>query len=297
MLFLWVVSIVYFLVKQVFRLVRMSVAPALCAAIVYMIWSDKPLQIHIGSAALVEHTAELVTYDLQDSLMVLSAGTATSLPKATPIATTPDMHSSSHTPTHDDVTPDIGLVKAAPMEVHRARKTGATAPTSQRTHYESTPSPATYISSSPGADSPRLQYIRRFAPVARKEMELYGIPASITLAQGLLESSVGRSELAKVCNNHFGIKCHQRHCKKGHCRNFEDDSHKDFFKQYATVWESYRDHSKHLTGERYRGLQAHGKDYRKWAHGLKAAGYATDPLYAQKLIRAIERYRLYQYDQ
>jgi flagellum-specific peptidoglycan hydrolase FlgJ len=81
-------------------------------------------------------------------------------------------------------------------------------------------------------------YIRRFAHVARAEMDQYGIPASITLAQGLLESQAGNSPLAKEANNHFGIKCFSKRCKKGHCRNFSDDHHKDFFRTYPSAWES-----------------------------------------------------------
>jgi flagellum-specific peptidoglycan hydrolase FlgJ len=132
-------------------------------------------------------------------------------------------------------------------------------------------------------------YIRRFAHVARAEMDQYGIPASITLAQGLLESQAGNSPLAKEANNHFGIKCFSKRCKKGHCRNFSDDHHKDFFRTYPSAWESYRAHSLFLQKDRYKHLlELPTTDYKGWAVGLKKAGYATDPQYANKLIRLIE---------
>lgn len=141
------------------------------------------------------------------------------------------------------------------------------------------------------------RYIKRYADVAVTEMEKYGIPASITLAQGLLESDAGESRLAKKNYNHFGIKCFSRNCKKGHCSNFTDDSHKDFFRKYSNVWESYRAHSTFLQRKRYAHLKKLGTtNYVDWAHGLKAAGYATDHNYADKLIRIIETLELYKYD-
>ena len=140
-------------------------------------------------------------------------------------------------------------------------------------------------------------YIARFATVAEHEMKKYGIPASITLAQGLIESNAGDSRLSTKNNNHFGIKCFSSKCGKGHCSNFTDDSHKDFFRKYATAWESYRAHSIMLQGKRYRNLQKLGtQNYKAWAHGLKKAGYATDPRYAEKLIRIIEELKLNRYD-
>ena len=140
-------------------------------------------------------------------------------------------------------------------------------------------------------------YVRRFAKVARTEMKKYGIPASITLAQGLLESDAGGSKLSQKNNNHFGMKCFSRKCKKGHCSNFTDDSHKDFFRIYKNSWQSYRAHSKLLMGKRYRHLKHYGKDYKKWAFGLRKAGYATDKKYAQKLIAIIETLHLEEFDQ
>ena len=140
-------------------------------------------------------------------------------------------------------------------------------------------------------------YVRRFAHIARAEMEKFGIPASITLAQGLLESQAGKSPLAKEANNHFGIKCFSKKCKRGHCKNFSDDSHKDFFRTYSSAWESYRAHSLFLQKDRYKHLlNLPSTDYKSWAVGLKKAGYATDPNYANKLIRLIERLNLEKYD-
>lgn len=140
-------------------------------------------------------------------------------------------------------------------------------------------------------------YVKQFAPVAVAEMKKYGIPASVTLAQGLLESNAGESRLATENNNHFGIKCFSKNCKKGHCTNHSDDSHKDFFRKYPSAWESYRAHSVFLQRNRYRHLlKLPRTDYKSWARGLSKAGYATDPKYADKLIRIIETLHLHQYD-
>ncbi|NJL74702.1 MAG: glucosaminidase domain-containing protein [Saprospiraceae bacterium] len=143
----------------------------------------------------------------------------------------------------------------------------------------------------------QIAYVKRFAKVAQVEMQKYKIPASITLAQGLIESDCGESRLAKMNNNHFGVKCFSKKCNKGHCANFTDDTHKDFFIKYNTAWESYRAHSNLLQGSRYKHLQNLNKtDYKSWAKGLKKAGYATDPNYADKLIRLIEDLQLYRLD-
>lgn len=141
-------------------------------------------------------------------------------------------------------------------------------------------------------------YVERYAPLAVVEMQQFGIPASITLAQGLLESNAGESKLARKTNNHFGVKCFSRRCRSGHCANFTDDSHKDFFVKYAQVKNSYRAHSQFLkkTG-RYRDLFELGStDYRGWARGLAKAGYATDKLYGDKLIAIIQTLGLEKYD-
>ncbi len=143
----------------------------------------------------------------------------------------------------------------------------------------------------------QLAYVKRYATVAQKEMEKFGIPASIKLAQGLLESNVGESRLAVHNNNHFGIKCFSRTCGKGHCSNFTDDSHKDFFRKYQNAWESYRSHSMLLQSSRYKHLkELKSTDYKGWAYGLKKAGYATDKNYAPKIINLIEDLKLHQYD-
>ncbi len=139
-------------------------------------------------------------------------------------------------------------------------------------------------------------YVERFAPVAKAEMNKFGIPASIILAQGLLESNAGASGLAKQANNHFGMKCFSQKCKKGHCLNYSDDTHKDFFVKYANVWGSYRQHSEMLKNkQRYAHLFS-TRDYRKWATGLAKAGYATDKQYGEKLIALIQELQLDRFD-
>lgn len=139
-------------------------------------------------------------------------------------------------------------------------------------------------------------YVKHYAKVAKTEMKKYNIPASIKMAQALLESRNGTSTLAVKNNNHFGIKCFSRRCKTNHCSNFNDDHHKDFFRKFKNSWESWRSHSKILQAKRYQGLKKYGKDYKKWAVGLKKAGYATDKTYDKKLIRIIEKYKLYKLD-
>jgi hypothetical protein len=141
-----------------------------------------------------------------------------------------------------------------------------------------------------------MEYIEKFGKIAQTEMQKFGIPASVSLAQGLVESRGGLSKLAKRNNNHFGMKCFSKKCAKGHCSNFTDDHHKDFFRIYKNGWESWRAHSEMLASGRYNSLKKYGKDYEKWAYGLKSLGYATDKTYAEKLIGMIERYELYRYD-
>ena len=139
-------------------------------------------------------------------------------------------------------------------------------------------------------------YIAQYCDLAVDQMKKYGIPASITLAQGLLESDAGRSTLATKCNNHFGIKCHSDW--KGRKTYHDDDARQECFRCYKSAEESFRDHSQFLVdGARYRSLFKLGAtDYKGWAKGLKAAGYATSPTYATKLIEIIERYGLDRYD-
>lgn len=140
------------------------------------------------------------------------------------------------------------------------------------------------------------KFIRANADLARSEMEKYGIPASIKMAQALIESRAGTSRLAERNNNFFGMKCFSKNCKKGHCSNATDDHHKDFFRVYKSPTDSWRAHSKLITHGRYAHLSDYGNDYKKWAVGLKKAGYATDKRYHQKLINTIEKYELYRLD-
>lgn len=142
----------------------------------------------------------------------------------------------------------------------------------------------------------RDEYLSRFAPIAVQEMQNTGIPASITLAQGLLESDNGNSMLARKANNHFGIKCHSSWEGK---KIFKDDDAKnECFRVYDSAWESFRDHSNFLVnGRRYDFLfEYKSSDYKSWANGLKKAGYATNPKYPDLLIRIIEENNLSDYD-
>ncbi len=139
------------------------------------------------------------------------------------------------------------------------------------------------------------RYIERFARVAIAEMHKFGVPASITLAQALLESDAGSSQLAVESNNHFGIKCRSK-CLSCTCRNYADDDRYDMFRVFQTAWESFRAHSQLMHDSRYQHLLKLGKDYRKWAKGLEDAGYATDPQYAEKLVQIIEFFDLYLFD-
>jgi flagellum-specific peptidoglycan hydrolase FlgJ len=139
------------------------------------------------------------------------------------------------------------------------------------------------------------QYIDRFKAIAIQEMNLYGIPASITLAQGLYESGSGNSELARYANNHFGIKCTYDWKGKGYYK--DDDNHNDCFRVYDKPEDSFRDHSNFLKRKNYAFLFTLDKDdYKGWAYGLKKAGYATNPNYPQLLINIIQKYSLDQYD-
>ena len=141
-----------------------------------------------------------------------------------------------------------------------------------------------------------LQYVRKYAPLAVLEMHKYNIPASVTLAQGILESGNGRSQLASKSNNHFGIKCHTGW--KGAKVYHDDDEKGECFRKYKYVQSSYKDHSEFLSGRRrYASLfKLRKSDYKGWARGLKKAGYATDKKYPQKLIKIIEEYKLYEFD-
>lgn len=142
-----------------------------------------------------------------------------------------------------------------------------------------------------------LKYIERFSKLAMGEMQKFGIPASITLAQGIIESGAGRSKMSRTINNHFGIKC-KRRCRKCRCRRFTDDTKYDRFVVYPSAWASYRAHSRLLKKQRYKHCHAYDvTDYESWALGLAKAGYASDKHYAKKLIRVIELYSLYEWDE
>lgn len=144
--------------------------------------------------------------------------------------------------------------------------------------------------------TPQVRYIEKYSSLAVDEMYRSGVPASITLAQGLLESRYGLSELAVKGNNHFGIKCHNNW--QGGKVYHDDDRKGECFRKYDSPEESFRDHSDFLRyRDRYKFLfDLEVNDYKGWAHGLKKAGYATDPAYPSKLIRLIEDYELYRYD-
>jgi len=141
-----------------------------------------------------------------------------------------------------------------------------------------------------------IDYINKYSDLAIQHKDKYKIPASITLAQGILESGAGSSELAKQSNNHFGIKCHSDW--KGARVYYQDDIPNDCFRKYKSVEESYEDHSKFLVQwPRYAVLFKYNiRDYTAWAKGLQACGYATNKGYANKLIQIIEDYELYKYD-
>ncbi len=142
----------------------------------------------------------------------------------------------------------------------------------------------------------RQQYINKYKDVAIKQMHKHKIPASIILAQACLESGDGNSTLARKANNHFGIKCHNGWKGKGY--KHDDDAKGECFRKYNDPIDSFTDHSYFLiSGSRYNSLfDLPITDYKAWAHGLKAAGYATNPKYAKLLIDIIEEYKLYKYD-
>ena len=146
------------------------------------------------------------------------------------------------------------------------------------------------------AGSPQERYISRYASIAVNEMYRSGVPASITLAQGIIESRSGQSALAAEGNNHFGIKCHNSW--KGRTMLVDDDRRNECFRVYDSPEESFRDHSDFLRyRDRYKFLfDFQTTDYKSWAYGLKQAGYATDPSYATKLIKCVEDYNLSRYD-
>lgn len=140
------------------------------------------------------------------------------------------------------------------------------------------------------------QYIERYRDLAVEQMRLHGIPASITLAQAILESGAGRSDLASRSNNHFGIK--RGNDWQGPTVTHDDDRQGERFRKYNSVRDSYEDHSRFLMRDRYQRLfRLSILDYKGWARGLKACGYATSPTYADRLIELIELYKLYDLDE
>lgn len=141
-----------------------------------------------------------------------------------------------------------------------------------------------------------VDYIHAYSAIAQEEMRLYKIPASITLAQGILESASGKGRLAVEANNHFGIKCHGWTGAKIY---HDDDASQECFRKYKDAKYSFRDHSLFLTERKryYKLFDLDITDYKRWAKELKAAGYATDRKYPDKLISLIERYELYRYDE
>ena len=152
------------------------------------------------------------------------------------------------------------------------------------------------VSAQRDAGTPQERYIARYASIAVNEMYRTGVPASITLAQGIIESGSGRSRLATDGNNHFGIKCHNTW--KGKTMQADDDRKNECFRVYDSAEESFRDHSDFLRyQDRYKFLfDLKTTDYKGWAAGLKKAGYATDPSYASKLIQCVEDYDLGRFD-
>ena len=153
------------------------------------------------------------------------------------------------------------------------------------------------ITSTTLARQTREEYIERYKSIAVAHMERYGIPASITMAQGILESDAGNSALSISSNNHFGIKCKKNWT--GRKVYHDDDAKGECFRAYPSVEESYQDHAEFLdSSPRYDSLFSYpSNDYRSWARGLKAAGYATAPDYAERLVAIIEKYNLHLLDQ
>ncbi len=234
---------------------------ALLAAIAYLVWSDRPLVVFSDAAQL--GLSGSVNTEIPGQVLAQTLGLSGKAQAAQVTLDAGEFNQAAFVM-------DPGFAKRNAISTSEARA---------------------------GVDKCQ-EYVARFAPVAAAEMRKFGIPASITLAQGLLESDAGESKLVKTANNHFGIKCTARNCKKGHCINYADDSHKDFFVKFPNAWGSYRAHSQHLHGKsRYAFLfELSRTDYRGWARGLQQAGYASDKKYAQKLISLIERLNLQQYD-
>lgn len=142
-------------------------------------------------------------------------------------------------------------------------------------------------------DDPTGAYIAKYQHLALDKSARGPSPASIKMAQAILESNRGLSGLTRLSRNHFGIKCHSKTCKKGHCTNKTDDNHKDFFVNYTNAEASWRAHGELLRNSRYGDISLEcGNDYKCWAKALKARGYATAPDYAERLVSLIRTYHL-----
>jgi flagellum-specific peptidoglycan hydrolase FlgJ len=195
--------------------------------------------------------------------------------------------------------PVVRTTKKSTPVTRTAKKPIAKSPTNNK-HSSNTSKPSTEVleatSNVKVTTELVLKYIDDFKDIAKENMRQHGIPASITLAQGILESGVGQGSLSKRANNHFGIKCHKEWT--GPSVRHDDDSAQECFRKYDDPADSYRDHSLFLTTRsRYASLfELPRDDYKAWAKGLRAAGYATDTKYPDKLISLIERYQLNQYD-
>jgi len=178
-----------------------------------------------------------------------------------------------------------------PVPSHKTTVAKTKKPTEKKVVKESPKKPATALSYQERVQ----QYIFEYAGIAKQEMKSYGIPASITLAQGILESGAGYGDLTQRAKNHFGIKCHDW---EGARVYHDDDRLQECFRKYDDASESFRDHSLFLKNrKRYARLFTFNKrDYKSWARGLREAGYATDKKYPEKLISIIERYDLDKYD-
>lgn len=140
-------------------------------------------------------------------------------------------------------------------------------------------------------DQKNKSYIRAYSELAVNYHRAYGVPASILLAQALIDSNAGENAAATLNNNHFAIQCHSKNCRKGHCSSLEKGQHKRFYRKYKSVDESWRAHSLMITTGKYREL-TNSKDYQSWANGLEQLGFNEAEEYAKKLIRLIQNYQL-----
>ena len=199
--------------------------------------------------------------------------------------------------TTEDFAPHAEESSPAPVKTKPKAKPVAKAPAKQKSVAQKSPSqPGNPMELGKGPKLSPDAYIKKYAGLAQQEMRRSGVPASITLAQGILESSSGNSKLARELNNHFGIKCFSKQCGHGHCVNYSDDHHKDFFLNFASPEACFRAHSAFVNKPRYRGKVRNKRSYEQWAWALQRGGYATGSQYANKLISLIKRYKLYKYD-